>query len=233
MKRATLKTAVSLPSLTGPVELGASGRSLSHHRASFFNIQYRWKFQYPHDGPEDSDLRTSSNTASRSDNHNADLTDSEGGYPEHEHGIHNPEPPKRTLKFLLVEDNPADVLLVRIALNEIAPHCSITVAIDGAQAIRLIEAVHQDDRSPFDLILLDLNLPRFDGFEVLKVIRSERMVISPVVMISTTNRKSDQAKALELGANEFSVKPSKLDETFDSIRRLVSKWCRSENVNLG
>ena len=65
--------------------------------------------------------------ADRSEERKTGLTD-EAGYPQYQHGIHNPEPPKRTLNFLVVEDNPADVLWVRIALDEI----SVTVAIDGA-----------------------------------------------------------------------------------------------------
>jgi CheY-like chemotaxis protein len=133
------------------------------------------------------------------------------------------------LRILVVEDNPADVELAQLGLSRIDPECSITVALNGEQAISLFENSDKGDFSPFDLILLDLNLPRFDGFEVLKVIRSHRQINSPVVMFSTSFKESDKKKALDLGANETVTKPRQLEEVFEAFAEIVSKWCSGKD----
>jgi CheY-like chemotaxis protein len=129
------------------------------------------------------------------------------------------------LRVLVVEDNPADLAMAHFSLTRIDPACILTVATDGEQAIRLLEDEDINDRSPFDLILLDLNLPRFDGLDVLKVIRRDRQIVSPVVMFSTWIRDADRKRALDLGANETVTKPGHVEEVVKAFSEIVTKWC--------
>ena len=128
---------------------------------------------------------------------------------------------------LVVDDNPSDVRLAIMGFSKIRPECSVTSVPDGRQAIRLLRQIADTDRSAFDLILLDLNLPYANGFEVLDVTRRELGLLTPVVIFSTSTQAQDHRTALDHAANEFLVKPSTLDGTFHALASIVSRWCRT------
>jgi CheY-like chemotaxis protein len=106
---------------------------------------------------------------------------------------------------LLVEDNPADALLVREAIVLEGLPLEIHFAEDGEIAISFIERAENDPNAPSpDLVLLDINLPRIDGFDVLRRIRaSERYGRLPVIVLSSSDSPADQREAARFGASYF------------------------------
>ncbi len=96
-------------------------------------------------------------------------------------------------QIVLAEDNPADVGLVRVALQTHGVHCDLHVIDDGEQALSFIERLDQDSRVPCpDLLLLDLHLPKHGGNEILKYLRaSERCAQTPVVILTSSDAPSD------------------------------------------
>ncbi|HUQ92668.1 MAG TPA: response regulator [Bryobacteraceae bacterium] len=132
----------------------------------------------------------------------------------------NPGEPERTnqgdaraARILLIEDNHGDVLLVREALEEHAVKVEMTVLSDGEKAIRFIEDA-EAYRAPLpDLIILDLNLPRISGHDVLRRIRASAIAAHVRVMIlSSSTMMKDTQQAASHGVSRYIQKPSTLDE---------------------
>jgi CheY-like chemotaxis protein len=114
-------------------------------------------------------------------------------------------------EILLAEDNPADVYLIREALKEFGVACSVRTATDGREVLALISA--DNDAWYPDLIILDLNLPRHDGIEILQTLRSTaRMADVPLVVLTSSDSPRDRDTAIELGATRFLRKPSDLEQ---------------------
>lgn len=115
---------------------------------------------------------------------------------------------------LLVEDNAADANLVEEAIAEDHLACALEILRDGAEAIDFIERIEAENSLPCpDLVLLDLNLPKVSGEDVLKRIRSgPRCMQTKVMIVSSSNAPSDRSRAMSLGANEYFRKPSTLDQ---------------------
>ena len=112
--------------------------------------------------------------------------------------------------ILLAEDNPADVYLIREALKEHGVDCAIQTASDGREVLTLIDSPDPAWRP--DLIILDLNLPRHDGIELLRKLRSTAELSRvPVVVLTSSDSPRDRATATELGATRYLSKPSNLE----------------------
>ena len=128
------------------------------------------------------------------------------------------------LEVLLVEDNPADVRLTIEALKDAKVPTRLHVARDGVEAIRLL----RDDTGLVprpDLILLDLNLPRKDGREVLaEVKKDETLRHIPVVILTTSQAEQDILQSYRLGANAFVTKPVEIDHFFEVVRSMEHFW---------
>jgi CheY-like chemotaxis protein len=118
-------------------------------------------------------------------------------------------PLARPLNVLMVEDNLADALLVREAIQMEGLPLNIQPAIDGEMAIAAIEQAEKNpDASPLDAVLLDLNLPKIDGFQVLRRIRaSERYHHLPVIVITSSDSLADRREGANLGAAWFRKLP--------------------------
>lgn len=119
------------------------------------------------------------------------------------------------LKILLVEDNAADVYLIRAALKEHEIECTFRVAADGDQVMRFIDQQESQLRADaeLDLIILDLNVPRHDGLEILTRLREvERFTRVPVVVLTSSDSPKDRITASELGVAHFLRKPSSLEQ---------------------
>ncbi len=115
--------------------------------------------------------------------------------------------------ILLVEDNPADILLLREALAWNDVKFDLLIAYDGDEAVELIEEIEAAPSSGPDLIVLDLNLPRKNGFDVLRrVRRSLKCGAGPVVVLSSSETAADRAEAARLGASCYIRKPSNLND---------------------
>lgn len=117
--------------------------------------------------------------------------------------------------ILLAEDNPADVYLLREALNTHGgEQVELTVASDGEEALDYVERRGRffDARRP-DLIVLDLNLPKSEGSDVLRCIRQRDDLLGiPVIILTSSDSPSDRSIVERLGADRFITKPSDLDE---------------------
>ena len=121
---------------------------------------------------------------------------------------------------LSVEDDDSIYTLLQVAFLEVANDFELSRASDGEQALAYLRKLHPYRNVPRpDLILLDLNLPRIDGSEVLAAIRrDERLNSIPVVVFTSSSLDSDRAKCLALGAKDFISKPHDLDSFFESVK---------------
>jgi chemotaxis family two-component system response regulator Rcp1 len=133
------------------------------------------------------------------------------------------------MTIFIAEDNPADVYLLRIAFTE-AGHqgADLVIASDGEAALELVQhrGSFQNAGRP-DLIVLDLNLPKSDGSDVLRAIRqSDEYTDVPVVVLTSSDSPRDRQYAEELGADCYLTKPSDLEAFLGLGKRLVSLACR-------
>ena len=127
-----------------------------------------------------------------------------------------------SIPLLLVEDSPADVFLIRRAMQEEGLQFSLEVAEDGEAAIRFIAQIDEGlAPSVPHLMLIDVNVPRKSGSDVLQRVRSSPRVGNiPVVMISSSDSPAERRRASELGATAYFCKPSSLTE-FMKLGKLV------------
>jgi CheY-like chemotaxis protein len=139
------------------------------------------------------------------------------------------------IEVLLVEDDPADVVLIEEAFEHNGLRNSLHVAADGVEAMAYLrgEGPHTGATRP-DLILLDLNLPRMDGREVLSEVKADdRLRSIPVVVLTTSEAEEDVLRSYDLHANAFISKPvdfgrfeevvRRIDEFFVSVVRLPGR----------
>jgi CheY-like chemotaxis protein len=129
------------------------------------------------------------------------------------------------IEILLVEDNPGDVLLTKRALEFGKVLHNLHVATDGEAALAFLHDVEYGQALRPDLILLDLNLPKVDGREVLKKIKSNEALASiPVVVLTTSKADEDILKTYELHANSFITKPVDWPQFMKVIRQIEEYW---------
>lgn len=130
---------------------------------------------------------------------------------------------ERKTRILLAEDNDGDVFLVRRALEKRSISHELVVAHNGEQALAWLEG---QGLAP-DLILLDLNLPRLDGAQLLSHIRkSDCYSRTPVIILTSSDSPKDRQEALELGANLYFRKPTDL-KSFMDLGRIIEETLKS------
>jgi two-component system, chemotaxis family, response regulator Rcp1 len=132
----------------------------------------------------------------------------------------------RPIEILLVEDNPGDARLTQEALREGKIHNRLHHAKDGVEAIAFLkrEGAHMNAPIP-DLMLLDLNLPRKDGRQVLAEMKQDpRLRCIPVVVLTTSEAEQDIIKSYELHANCYITKPVDLEKFIEIVRAIESFW---------
>ena len=133
---------------------------------------------------------------------------------------------REAVEILLVEDNPGDVRLTQEVLKEGKLLTNLTVARDGVEAMAILrrEQPHANAARP-DLILLDLNLPRKDGREVLAEIRADANLRRiPVVVLTTSAAERDVLQAYDLNANCYVTKPVDLDQFVGIVQSIEDFW---------
>jgi CheY-like chemotaxis protein len=133
---------------------------------------------------------------------------------------------RQVVDILMVEDNPGDVRLTREALKDGAVENRLHVVEDGEQALAFLyrEIGYHDSPLP-DLILLDLNLPRKDGREVLAEIKAdEHLRRIPIIVLTTSESTEDICQSYELHANCFVTKPVDLDRYLEIVRYIERFW---------
>jgi chemotaxis family two-component system response regulator Rcp1 len=129
------------------------------------------------------------------------------------------------MQVLLIEDSPGDVRLTKEAFHDANVSVHLHVASDGVEGMEILrrEGVHEHAPRP-DLILLDLNLPRMDGRQVLDLIkRDENLRVIPTVILTTSVAEADIVKSYELQANCYLSKPVEL-EAFESLVRSINDF---------
>ncbi|MCA9258231.1 MAG: response regulator [Planctomycetales bacterium] len=132
-----------------------------------------------------------------------------------------PTPPA---SVLLVEDNPGDVELVRSAMRKWTREVTLQVARDGVEAMEAMEQTDAENAS-FDLILLDLNLPRRSGLETLRLIKScDRYRATPVVVLTSSTAPNDVTAAYEAGANGYLAKSLNFTQSRERLAALERFW---------
>jgi CheY-like chemotaxis protein len=132
----------------------------------------------------------------------------------------------KPIEVLLVEDSPGDVRLTQEALRDSNRSLHLHVASDGIEAMAFLRREGDHARAPRpDLILLDLNLPRMDGREVLAQIKSdESLRMIPTIILTTSEAEADIVKSYQLQANCFLSKPVQLDDFEALVKSINDFW---------
>ena len=130
------------------------------------------------------------------------------------------------IEVLLVEDSPGDVRLTQEAFRDANQAIRLHVATDGVEAMNFLKRVGIHAQSPRpDLILLDLNLPKMDGREVLAHIKEDASLKTiPTVILTTSDAEADIVKSYQLQANCYLSKPVQLDEFENLVKSVTEFW---------
>jgi CheY-like chemotaxis protein len=134
------------------------------------------------------------------------------------------------MQILLVEDSPGDVRLTREAFRDADPNLRLHIAGDGAEAMAFLrrQGAHADAPRP-ELILLDLNMPKKDGREVLAEIKGDKSLkLIPTVILTTSEAEADVVKCFELQANSYLLKPVDLT-AFEVLVKSVNDFWLSKS----
>jgi CheY-like chemotaxis protein len=143
-----------------------------------------------------------------------------------------PTRPESVFRVLLVEDDPDHAELVRRGLEDQHAPVEITVLEDGEAALDFLRSVPAADGQRPHLILLDLRLPKMDGLELLREVKSKpELRAIPCVVLSTSDAERDVARAYELHANSYLVKPGD-DGRFTELLGQVERYWRTSNRQL-
>jgi len=140
--------------------------------------------------------------------------------------------PQRTLELLIIEDNPGDIRLLEEVFQEIGANVNIRIARDGAEAIDLILNPQHPKRSwrP-DLILLDLNLPKVSGHDVLVRLKSHpQACLIPVIVMTSSRAESDVRRAYSSHANAYLRKPTTLDGLISAAKDVKNFWMETATL---
>jgi CheY-like chemotaxis protein len=131
-------------------------------------------------------------------------------------------PDNRPIVVLLVEDDPGDELITREVFEHNKFHNTLNVARDGQEALDYLyqRGVYRDAPPP-DLILLDLNLPKYDGRQVLEKIKTDPDLCQiPIVVLTTSSAEEDILRSYKLHANAYVTKPVDLDQFMHAVRQI-------------
>ena len=131
------------------------------------------------------------------------------------------------IDILLVEDNPADAELISETLQSCDLLVDMHVSVDGEEALLFLQSLLDARTDLPHLILLDLNLPRLDGREVLCHLKSNRLLqLIPVIVLSSSGSDDDVIQSYRLGANSYVTKPENLRGYLGIARAVEDFWCR-------
>ena len=132
---------------------------------------------------------------------------------------------EKEVEILLVEDNPADVELTLHALRRNNLANQIHVARDGEEALAFLFDPQRANHAHLKLVLLDLKLPKVDGLEVLRKVKSDpRTKGIPVVVLTSSREDQDLVRSYELGVNSYIQKPVDFDQFRDMVKQLGLYW---------
>ncbi|MDD5288493.1 MAG: response regulator transcription factor [Dehalococcoidales bacterium] len=127
------------------------------------------------------------------------------------------------MKVLIIEDSPEIVEAVALCLQLRWPETEVSVAAEGARGIEMLRA------SPVDIVILDINLPDFDGFRVLQEVRTFSDV--PTIILTVRGKDEDQTRGLEIGADDYIVKPFKPRDLVARVNAVLRRTTGIKTVN--
>ena len=132
----------------------------------------------------------------------------------------------RQVDVLLVEDNAGDVRLIQEGMKVMRSRCKLNVVSDGEEAIEFLKQRGKHASAPRPvLVLLDLNLPKKDGMEVLREVKADpHLKRLPVMILSSSGADQDVNRAYDLGANSYLRKAQSLEGIFDLVRSIEHYW---------
>ncbi|MEZ7495995.1 response regulator [Leeuwenhoekiella aequorea] len=136
---------------------------------------------------------------------------------------------KRTLSILLIEDDRIEVMKLKRVLSKNNLKHDLVEARNGEEALKILE-----DRSNLpDIILLDLNMPKIDGIEFLKVLKKEPLLkYIPTIVLTTSNNHNDVKECYEIGIAGYVLKPLKYEDYVEKIERLLEYWSINEVIHI-
>lgn len=127
-------------------------------------------------------------------------------------------------RILLVEDNPAEARLVKEVFDGIDEDFDIYTVFDGEQAINDLEKAKENK---YDILILDLNLPKKNGIDVLKEIKEKNLKSGmPIIVLTNSESENDVAKSYDLDADCFVTKPAGLDQFVETINSIEKFWLK-------
>ncbi|WP_040280367.1 response regulator [Psychroserpens damuponensis] len=131
------------------------------------------------------------------------------------------------LNILLIEDDMIEVMKLNRAVSSLKLQHNIVEANNGEDALKVLE---QKDKLP-DVILLDLNMPKINGIEFLKILKSDdRLKYIPTIILTTSSNKRDLLACFEIGIAGYVLKPLKYDDYVFKIEKLLSYWSMNELI---
>ena len=135
---------------------------------------------------------------------------------------------QRLIEVLLMEDNPADVRLTRDALNQARMRINLHVVTDGEEGLAFLRRQGKYSGAPHsELVLLDLNMPKMDGREVLLEMRKDPALdCIPVVVLTTSDAEEDVVRSYKLHANGYVTKPTYIEQFAAVVRSIEDFWMR-------
>ncbi|MEM6317775.1 MAG: response regulator [Bacteroidota bacterium] len=131
-----------------------------------------------------------------------------------------------SIQILLVEDNEGDVLLIKKAFADARLANKINVCRDGQEGYEFLKKIGDFEDAPTpDLILLDINMPRVTGLELLEIIKQdEQLKVIPVIMLTTSTSEEDILKSYQLHVSSFVQKPVEFVEFLDAVQQIQDYW---------
>ncbi|MFK2821128.1 response regulator [Flavobacteriaceae sp. LMIT009] len=133
----------------------------------------------------------------------------------------------KTLKILLVEDDTIEVMKLKRAVDTLNLNHDILHASNGEEALEML----QNKNSLPNIILLDLNMPKINGLEFLKILKSDRQLhFIPTIVLTTSLNKRDVLECYKIGIAGYLLKPLKYDEYVSRIEKLLSYWSINELI---
>jgi CheY-like chemotaxis protein len=128
--------------------------------------------------------------------------------------------------ILLVDDSPDDIMIAKRAFSKSQIHNKIYVTHDGEEAIQFLRKEGKyKDMPTAGLVILDLNMPKVDGFEVLETIKGDDKLKSiPIIVLTSSSRPEDIERAYKLGCNSFIVKPVSFEDFIEAVIEIKRYW---------
>ena len=139
---------------------------------------------------------------------------------------------KKSPVILIVEDNPGDVRMIKEAFKTSSANPNLYFVRDGVEASHFLETRKRGPSNGFpQLVVLDLNLPKRSGFEVLEFVKRDEMLKRiPVIVLSSSQNPADVTKAYDLHANCYLTKPANFEAFIDVVKALEYFWVRTANL---